>query len=187
MSSIPALPPPWHVLTAMGLLAVGALPGPLAAQDGRQEGAAPAAGVTAEEALETARDAYSVPEQRVSACPENTMESEEGEEGDVIIVCRQLAPEYQYQTRDGPAPQMNRTAGGAPRAPDLTTIPSCIPGQGLVCMKFGYVPPPVLMVDVTKFPEPLPPEVAAKVFRAPPEDEPPAPKLTGERVPIPLD
>ena len=166
-----------------------------AAQDGaadaaQQGDAAPGAKpVTAEEALDTARDAYAPPaEQTVTACPEDSVEADEKSGGgDVIVVCRQVNSGEQYRIEHVPSPRLDRTADGVPRAPDVTTIPSCTPGGQTVCVKFGHVPPPVLMVDVTKFPEPLAPEVAAKVSRAPDDATLEPPPVTGERVPIPTD
>lgn len=173
--------------TARSLLAVAALgsTGSLRAQ----ETAHPLPTLRAEEALETARDAYYAPgEQIVSLCPE--MVREEGEEGTVIVVCRTLGPPNRFQTREGPRPRMDQTADGVPRAPDVTTIPSCkgrSMGIGVCITGLGSVPPPVLMIDLTKLPEPLSAEDAARVFRAPQEEQPEQRPVTGERVPIPAD
>jgi len=126
--------------------------------------------ITAQEALENARDVYYAPgEQYVSACPDNTAEGRaEGEDGNVIVVCRRPGPANTFQTRETPRPRLDQTADGSPRAPDVSTIPPCHGGAMSVCMSgLGSVPPPVLMVDVTAFPEPLSPEDAAAVFRAP--------------------
>ena len=168
-------------LTIAGLGLLAGIPFDLAAQKPRE--------VSAGEAIENARDAYSVSdEQTVTLCPEDASEEEaQGADGNVIVVCRRLGPANPFQTRDGPRARMDRTADGAPRAPDISTIHSCGPGAGICVMGLGWVPPPVLMVDVTKFPEPLSPEDAALVFRAPADEEAPPRRVTGERVPIPLD
>ena len=139
-----------------------------------QESQGEAGTLSAEEAIENAKDAYYVREEgTVRVCPQGTAgESVEGEEGNVIVVCRELGPANPFQTREGPRPGMDRTADGVVRAPDVTTIPPCNEDGGplAVCMKgVGWAPPPVLMVDVTKFPEPLSDKDAAKVFRAPDE------------------
>ncbi len=144
--------------------------------------------VSAEEAIETAREVYRVPEQTVSLCPEDAVEEAvAGAQGNVIVVCRQLGGPYEFQTRDGPRPDLGRTATGAPRAPDVSTIPPCgsvAGGVGIAtCSRFGSVPPPAIMVDTTAFPEPLSAEDAARVFRADEGERRTAP-ITGERVSI---
>ena len=145
--------------------------------------------VTAKQALDTARDAYqAAPEQTVTACPEDAVEADEKNGGgDVIVVCRQVNTGAQYRIEHVPSARLDQTADGAPRPPDLDTIPPCVPSASTVCVKFGRAPPPVLMVDVTKFPHPLPPEVAAKVTSAPlVAGDPVPPPVTGRRIAIPL-
>ena len=131
--------------------------------------------MSAEEAIETAREAcYTPEEQIVTACPDGlSEESAEGEDGTVIVVCRRLGPANPFQTRDGPRPELDETAAGAPRAPDFRR-PPCVPSLLTVCFRgLGSVPPPVLMIDLTKLPEPLTPEEAAAVFRVEDGEAPP--------------
>lgn len=176
---------------------------PAAAEDGKAGDQRP---ITAEEAIENARDAYYSPdEQRVTLCAENAVEDRPGdraekraedraadraadEEADVIVVCRRLGPANPFQTRDGPRARMDQAGDGTPRAPDISTIPPCGSAAGGfgsgMCIGFGWAPPPVLMVDVTKFPEPLSAQDAALVIRAPSGDDPPLPLVTDERVPM---
>jgi hypothetical protein len=153
-----------------------------------EAGAQERATVGAEEALENARDVYYPPdEQSVSACAQNEQEGRaETAEGNVIVVCRRLGPANELQTRELPRPRMDQTADGAPRAPDVFGLPPC--ESYMVCVKFGQVAPPVLMIDLAALPEPLAPEDAALVFRAPEEEQAAAaPRITGRRVPIPAD
>ena len=117
--------------------------------------------LTAEQAIEAARDAYYVTDgDYVTVCPEDTAQG-----NDVIVVCRRVRAGNVFRTRNLPSPRMDRTADGVPRAPDVSTIPPCVPGGLSMCIGgLGWVPPPAYIVDVTAFPEPLAPEVAAKVF-----------------------
>ncbi len=170
-----------RIAALAGMGAASALflvPGMAAAQE-------PGEPLFAEQAIETARALYSVPEQTVSVCPDDTgEEAEDGAAGDVIIVCRRLGGPYEFQTRAGPRADTSRTAGGAPRPPDVSTIPPCgsVPGGFGVasCTRFGSAPPPALMIDVTRFPEPLSPEDAARVFRIE-EEASPLPVTSGGR------
>jgi hypothetical protein len=59
----------------------------------------------------------------------------------------------------------------------------------MVCVKFGQVPPPALMIDLAALPEPLAPEDAALVFRAPEEaaGEPASRVPFGQRIPVPTE
>jgi len=156
---------------------------------GAQDSGPASAATSAEEALETARDVYYPPdEQSVSACAQGEQEGRaESLEGNVIVVCRRLGPANELQTRELPRARMDRTADGVPRAPDVSGLPPCVNTATAMCISFGSVPPPVLMVDVTKFPEPLSPEDAALVVRMEGEGDAVAPPLTGKRVPIPAE
>lgn len=168
------------------ILLVG-LPGAGAAQDIAAE--PPTA--TAEAVLANARDVYYAPEeQSVSACARGEAEGRaENAAGNTIVVCRRLGPANELQTRALPRPRMDQTADGVPRAPDVSGLPPCASGGLSVCIGgLGSVPPPALIVDVTRFPEPLSPEHAARVLRA--EDAARAGdaaprRVIGERVPIP--
>ena len=103
---------------------------------------------------------------------------------DVILVCRELEDDEAYRS-PLPAP----TASDRTIIPGLTdppcwvTNPSALGTPG--CMRFGFVPPPAIIVDLTQFPEPLDPEDAAAVSAVKEEPAEPSPQ-TGERVPIDL-
>jgi hypothetical protein len=122
---------------------------------------------SAEEYIDTAREAYSVDEPEPDPCPQSTTAE--------IVVCRQLdrVPDQRL-----PSPTDRANAAGemppdpVPRAPDVFGIPPCSSYQA--CIKIGRAPPPIYIIDLSKIPEPLTPEEAAHVFRAedPPRDPP---------------
>jgi len=121
---------------------------------------------TAEEFIETAREAYSVEEPKPPPCPEATSSE--------IVVCRES---YDGEDQRLPSPTDRAIAAGerphdpVPDAPYVLGLPQC--GVEVTCHSFGRAPPPVYIVDFSKIPEPLTPEEAAHVFRA--EDGPPDP------------
>jgi hypothetical protein len=136
----------------------------LAASAAAQSGPPPSDGRTAEQMIETAREAYSVDEPAPDPCPQSSSAE--------IVVCRQLdrVPDQRL-----PSPTERANAAGeappdpVPRAPDVFGIPPCSSYQ--MCTRVGRTPPPIYIIDLSKIPEPLTPEEAAHVFRA---EEPPA-------------
>ncbi len=138
---------------AIGLLALvhAIAPRPAAAQ------------VTAEEALETARRAYTALEPRRNECPQ----AEPG----VIVVCRErIDPD---RLRVPSATDRATAAGqamddGVPRAPDLYGGMT----GGVVVARGCYFPPcpppAAIMIDLAAIPEPLTAEEARAVSRAEP-------------------
>jgi len=145
-------------LAALALAAL-AWSGSLAAQEDAQEPGS----LSAEEAIENARDQYYSPDvQTVTYCPKGAAEErEEGADGNVIVVCRQLGPANPFQTREGPRPRMDQTADGLPRAPDFSESCQRNGGQG-VCLRIGRAPPRPLLIDLSAIPEAPPGSDAAR-------------------------
>lgn len=124
---------------------------------------------TAEEFIETARQAYAIDEPKPEPCPEATQAE--------IVVCREF---YDGEDQRLPSPTERANAAGerppdpVPDAPDVFGIPPC--KAYLFCQRVGRAPPPIYLINLSKIPEPLTPEEAALVFRAedPPEEPNPA-------------
>lgn len=118
---------------------------------------------TAEQFIETAREAYSVDETRPKACPAPV--------GNEIVVCRRLDDPDQFRVA---SPTERANAAGAmppdpiPSAPNVDG-PGIFRGKGIT---MGKDPPPIYIIDLAAIPEALTPEEAALVFRA--EDRPQA-------------
>ena len=115
-------------------------------------------------------------ELRKQAKPCDTEPTEDG----VILVCRELEEEERY--RD-PLP--------APVASDRVIIraierPPCwVENTGGLCLRGGWAPPPVLLVDVAQFPDKLSEEhLAAIVVADAGIADDGAAQATGERVPV---
>ena len=114
---------------------------------------------TAEQFIETAREAYSVDETRPEACPAPV--------GNEIVVCRQLEDPDQFRVA---SPTERAYAAGEmppdpiPRAPYVLGLPEC--GVEVTCHRIGRTPPPIYIIDLAAIPEALTPEEAALVFRA---------------------
>ena len=122
--------------------------------------AGPATAQTAEEIIETAREVYTVDEpDEPEPCPTST--------GNEIVVCRQLdqpddqrlasPTERAYERGETPPDPV-------PRAPYVFGLPQC--GVEVTCHRIGRAPPPIYIIDLSKIPEPLSPEEAARVGRA---------------------
>lgn len=114
---------------------------------------------TAEQFIETARETYSVDENRSEPCPAPV--------GNEIVVCRQLEDPDQFRVA---SPTERALAAGEmppdpiPSAPDVFGLPPC--KSQTVCMKVGRTPPRIYIIDLSAIPEALTPEEAALVFRA---------------------
>jgi hypothetical protein len=114
---------------------------------------------TAEQFIETAREAYSVDESRPEPCPAPV--------GNEIVVCRQLEDPDQFRVA---SPTERAYAAGEmppdriPRAPYVLGLPEC--GVEVTCHRIGRTPPPIYIIDLAAIPEALTPEEAALVFRA---------------------
>lgn len=138
-------------------VAVLGWPGGLAAQE-EPRGSEP---LSAEEAIENARDRYYAPDvQTVRYCPQGQIE--ERTDGNVIVVCRQLGPANPFLTRQGPRPRMDQTADGGPAPPDFRR-PPCVPSLLTVCVPgLGGTPPRPLLIDLSAIPEAPPGSDAAR-------------------------
>jgi hypothetical protein len=130
----------------------------LAAPAGAQTGSAEVPR-TAEQFIETARDAYSVDESRRESCPAPV--------GNEIVVCRRLEDPEQFRAA---SPTERANAAGRmppdpiPSAPYVLGLPEC--GVEVTCHRIGRTPPPIYIIDLAAIPEALTPEEAALVFRA---------------------
>lgn len=112
---------------------------------------------------------------------EQPCETETQEDG-VILVCRELTDSERYMSPLPKPVPSDRTI-----IPGLTDPPCWVTGAPN-CIRFGWVPEPAIMVDVTAFPEPLSNEEAARVTAIESEgDQGGHGTPLGERVPIDLD
>ena len=112
-------------------------------------------------------------------------ECEQGEDGE-IVVCG-----FVDETENYMSPIPRETASDRIIIPGLTDPPCWVTGGGPPsCVRFGWVPPPALIIDVTAFPEPLSAADAADVYAVAPEENPDTQAsdrpAVGERVPIDL-
>ncbi len=110
---------------------------------------------------------------------EQPCETETQEDG-VILVCRELTDSERYLS---PLPKPVESDRAI--IPGLNDPPCWVTGAPN-CIRFGWVPEPAIMVDVTAFPEPLTTEEAARVSAIESEAATTGPPL-GERVRIELD
>lgn len=103
---------------------------------------APAPAITAEEALENARAAYSVETRREQArrCPD----PRPGE----IVVCRVL--EDPDELRVPSETDLGNPDDGMVRAPNVSGLPDCSQGG---CVRVGRKPPDPLIIDLKSIPE----------------------------------
>ncbi len=86
----------------------------------------------------------------------------QAQEDGVILVCRELTDSEQYLS---PLPQ--KTQSDRVIIPGLTDPPCWVsnPGGGL-CIRVGYAPESVLIIDVTAFPEALSEEETTLIHKA---------------------
>lgn len=119
--------------------------------------------LTAEEMTQKARDLWSAPpERRERRCPEGTEPVDDAEAPEMIIVCRQLDDPARFMIGGPPSAGMDRTASGAPRAPDVSGLPV---GETVVmrgCFLPPCPPPPALFIDLAAIPEAPPGSDAAR-------------------------
>jgi len=104
--------------------------------------------VTAEQALENARAAFSAAPRKPAPCPEST--------GDEIVVCadhEDPATQYVPSNSDSGDPD-----DGVPRAPDVTGLPT----GG---MRIGKTPRHPLIIDLKSIPEAPPGSDADRIAR----------------------
>lgn len=124
---------------ALGFAASG-LSTPLLAQG------APAA--TAEEALDSARETYSVaPQPAPDPC------AQEDADPDTIVVCRQSQEAARYMIGRPVRADTNVTGSGAPRAQDPGGMLKPCSAYAVCVSGIGKVPPPAVMVDFGSLPE----------------------------------
>lgn len=116
------------------------------------------------------------PEPSKTAKPCETEPTEDG----VIVVCRELEEEERY--RDPlPAP----VASDRVIISEIETPPCWVVNTGGLCLRGGWVPPPVLLVDVSDFPEKLSEEHRAAIVAVESSGE--SGQGTGEGRRIPID
>lgn len=101
-------------------------------------------------------------------------------EDGAIVVCRELPDSERYMS-----PLPKPVASDRAVIPGLTDPPCWVESRGGVCIRFGSVPEYPVLVDLTRYPEPLSEEEAALVSRAEPAGDQPERRI-GERVPIDL-
>lgn len=153
-----------RLAVAMGLALPGlALAAPSAAQafgDLPADASVPEESLTAEQILERAQDRLRPPSvRRPCKLPENPNE---------IVVCGRDPNENRVESPTERAIAEGRSVpDGLPRAPNVDG-PGIFQGKGIA---LGRDPEPVLIVDLSKVPEPLSPEDAQRVYRV--EDGPP--------------
>ena len=130
--------------------------------------------------VEEEEPAVDLDEPIVRANPCETQAQQEG----VILVCRELEDAARYRSPIPREVRSDRTIiDGITVQPCWVTHPHLLGTPA--CMRFGYVPEPAIMVDVTAFPEPLSAEDAALVSRS--QEGPELPRTeVGERVAIDL-
>ena len=122
------------------------LPAQASSQEAEQAGTyGPAAGFEGEE---------DTPLPLVEAQPCETQEQEDG----VILVCRELTDSERYLSPvPRPVQSDRRIISG------LTDPPCWVTNPGAGCIRIGWAPEPVFMVDLTAFPDDLSEEHAALV------------------------
>lgn len=107
-----------------------------------------------------------------------------GEDGEIVI-CGQRDETQEYLSPIPRPTQSDRRI-----IPGMTDPPCWVNGgRPPSCVRFGWVPPPVLMIDLDALPEPLTDEQAADIYRIPAEQDEASPGsgvAVGERVPIDL-
>ena len=80
------------------------------------------------------------------------------QEDGIIVVCRELPETERYRS-----PLPKPVESDRPIIPGLTDPPCWVVPRGGTCIRFGSVPEPAIMVDLTAFPEPLSDEEASAV------------------------
>ena len=118
-----------------------------------------AARLTPEEMIAAAREAYRPPGLGRSCAP--------GAPGE-IVVCAPEQRDIRVESPTAEAIRKGQPVHDIPRAPEMAP-PPCDP-RSPGCFKFGAPPPMPPLIDLEALPHPLPPEEAARVFRA--EDRP---------------
>lgn len=118
----------------------------------------------AAEAMTNARQYWSAtPRERPSECDEPDPDP------DTIVVCREWEHGEEYQVDLPTRADTEVTGSGAPRAPDVSGMRPC--SSHTVCVGFGKVPPPAIMVDFADLPETPPHSEAARLYGGPTADD----------------
>lgn len=128
--------------------------GPLRAQGEATAGEAR----TAEQFIETAREAYSVRSRRAEPPPRPTS-------NEIVVQARRDISESQRL----PSP-IERAHAAGERPPDRIPSSPNVDGPGIFQgdgMSIGSAPEPIYIIDLAAIPEPLTEEEASRVFRAP--------------------
>jgi len=124
--------------------------------------------VTAEQAIDNAETSWSI------LAPEDAdvcADLDENSDPDIIVVCREWESGERYMVDTPTRADTDVTGSGAPRAPDVSGLLPC--SSYTVCMKFGSVPPPAIMVDFDALPETPAGSDAARLYGGPTDDEAP--------------
>jgi hypothetical protein len=146
----------WGAVACVAALVLG-LPPPCLAQDTEAEPAP-----SAEEMIEIARETWRSPGLHRRCTP-----PEPGE----IVVCAPDSEEFRVESpTDEAIRKGERPPGLPPNAMHLFEPPPCVPSLLSFCGKFGKAAVPPSRIDLTRLPEPLTPEEAARILRA--EDAP---------------
>jgi len=117
--------------------------------------------VTAEEAVQTAREVYgpALPDQRPEPCPVARP--------DEIVVCREIVEDDRYRVPSSTDDALGAGAAvddGLPRAPDVFGMPPCQAYQ--FCGTIGRAPTHPLLIDLKAIPEAPPGSDAARYAEA---------------------
>jgi hypothetical protein len=136
---------------------------PVAAQEGSY-GPTIVSPAEAEAAMASARQYWSAtPRERPSECDEPDADP------DTIVVCREWEHGEEYLVDLPTRADTEVTGSGAPRAPDVSGMRPC--SSYTVCVGFGKVPPPAIMVDFASLPETPPDSDAARIYGGPTSDD----------------
>jgi hypothetical protein len=123
---------------------------------GAQEGSPP---VTAEQAIDAAREVYGPPDTRRRECPPQRP-------GEEIVVCGQTEDQAQFRVQSSGDldPEGAGARGGGPRAPDVGTVyPGAVVATG--CFIPPCPPPMPPIIDLKAIPEAPPGSDADRVAR----------------------
>ncbi|APE27623.1 hypothetical protein BMF35_a0794 [Aurantiacibacter gangjinensis] len=126
----------------------------------------------------TDEDPADIPLMQAELCEETVRED------GTIVVCRERPETERYRSPlPRPVQSDRRHVPGLTDPPCWVSNPEAV--GTLACMRMGYAPEPVLMVDLTQFPEDLTAEEAAAIVEVAPEE--PEEGAPTERRRIPID
>ncbi len=132
-----------------------------------QDDAAGSPVITAEEVIDNAATSWSIlPTEAADPCAA----IDENSDPDTIVVCREWESGERFMVDAPTRADTDVTGSGAPRAPDVSGLKPC--SAYTVCMKFGSVPPPAIMVDFAALPETPAGSDAARLYGGPTDAAP---------------